>query len=71
MCVQLFMQMFFIYYFFFIFLSNTATTYTAEDDYLIKLLKTMNNEQQADVFRTMHDPNHRHPRHRGKKKILD
>lgn len=44
---------------------NAAIVNLANDDYLIRLLNTMNNEQQADVFRTMHDPSHRHPRHRG------
>lgn len=46
-------------------LSFTATAYAAENDYLIKLINTFDNEKQEDIFRTMHDPNHRHPRHRG------
>lgn len=44
---------------------DAETVNPANDDYLIKLLNTMNNEQQADVFRTMHDPSNRHPRHQG------
>lgn len=46
-------------------LSFTATAHAAENDYLIKLINTFDNEKQEDIFRTMHDPNHRHPRHRG------
>lgn len=50
-----------------ILLSFTASaSYAAgNDDQLIKLINTFDNEQKEDIFRTMHDPNHRHPRHRG------
>lgn len=44
---------------------DADTVISANDDYLIRLLNTMNNEQPADVFRAMHDPSHRHPRYRG------
>lgn len=48
--------------------ANEATTiYSAENDYnIIKLMKAFDNDKQEDIFRTMHDPFHRHPRHRGK-----
>lgn len=46
-------------------LSFTATTNAADKEYLIKLINTFDSERQEDIFRTMHDPNHRHPRHRG------
>lgn len=48
--------------------ANEATTiYAAEKDYnIIKLMNVFNNDKQEDIFRTMHDPFHRHPRHRGK-----
>lgn len=45
-------------------LSFTAA-YATESDSLAKLINSFNNEQKEDIFRTMHDPNHRHPRHRG------
>ncbi|XP_031638568.1 zinc transporter ZIP10 isoform X2 [Contarinia nasturtii] len=45
--------------------TTTAASYAAgNDDQLIKLINTFDNEQKEDIFRTMHDPNHRHPRHR-------
>lgn len=48
--------------------TNEATTvYEAEKDYnIIKLMNVFDNDKQEDIFRTMHDPFHRHPRHRGK-----
>lgn len=48
--------------------ANEATTvYAAERDYnIIKLMNVFDNDKQEDIFRTMHDPFHRHPRHRGK-----
>lgn len=47
--------------------ANEATTiYAAEKDYnIIKLMNAFDNDKQKDIFRTMHDPFHRHPRHRG------
>lgn len=47
---------------------NEATTvYAAEKDYnIIKLMNVFDNDKQENIFRTMHDPFHRHPRHRGK-----
>lgn len=48
-------------------LSTTSTQLpTTTDDHLIKLIHTLDDAQQEHVFRTMHDPSHRHPRHRGK-----
>lgn len=44
-----------------------TTTYSTESDFnLINLFKAFDSEKQEDIFRVMHDPNHRHPRHRGK-----
>lgn len=43
-----------------------APAHAADNDYnLIKIINKIDNDKQDDVFRTMHDPNHRHPRHRG------
>lgn len=49
-------------------LADEATTaYAAEKDYnIIKLMNVFDNDKQENIFRTMHDPFHRHPRHRGK-----
>lgn len=47
--------------------TETTTIYAAEKDYnIIKLMNVFDSEKQEDIFRTMHDPFHRHPRHRGK-----
>lgn len=42
-----------------------TAAHTTENDSLEKLINHFDNEQKEDIFRTMHDPNHRHPRHRG------
>lgn len=47
-------------------LSFAAPAQAADNDYnLIKIINKIDNDKHDDVFRTMHDPNHRHPRHRG------
>lgn len=46
---------------------EATTIYSADKDYnIIKLMNVFDNDKQEDIFRTMHDPYHRHPRHRGK-----
>lgn len=41
-----------------------VTDYIGDKDYnIIKLMNVFGNKKQQSVFRTMHDPFHRHPRH--------